>query len=226
MNIQYSTVIIAACLAMFARSRNQSPLREDHLIPVSFARYADSGSYVMPAYCDSLIDSKSPPDVWMLAEPAFWAEYALVIRASLPTEPTLPGKQYRVEYNFADPPVWSASDSTYPIRIGRMAALLPDSVALRLIAIWRSVVRETRKEKETSIGADGVTYIFFAEPNLLGQIWSPESGTMKKMVDSSDLLVEYVKGSPSEQSETLNQLLNLLEKIEARRIDSSGVNGN
>lgn len=160
------------------------------------------------------------PSIWMVVEPSFRPEYAMILREVVSEDST--ETFFELEYAVATEPIWNYDehedgtlepDPRRNANVERKTARLDQEVARDVIGSWEIVLKQTRYAEKDWGGCDGVTYKFYASPDIFGQTWSPDSGVPKMIVECGELLVRYATSGDSEQNDLLDQISKLSAEL-------------
>ena len=179
----------------------------NHLEPIT---PFDSDGYYQAVF-DSLI-GKEPSVLWMICEPSFKPEFAVVLRkVPAKTASTTPvGSEKKQEWYLeevsAARQIWHYKE--YPanytgtieldllknVKVDRKRLKIDESVADTLEEAWTSVTRKTRPNNGNYLGTDGVTYLFYSDGHY-GGTWCPEVGLPAALVDLSNCLIKLLNSA-------------------------------
>jgi hypothetical protein len=91
-----------------------------------------------------------------------------------------------------------------------LSCRIPEDLGVLLSEIWSEALYQVRYPRRRSRGLDGVMYRFgtFKEGigHMRGEIWSPKSGTPRKLVDISDTLIQYCHTNEAARNELLGAI--------------------
>lgn len=205
-------LLIAATCALAGDTPN-------HLEPIKPHAYTQFLNEYYELVFTKLVGDCSP-SIWMIVEPSFSPEYALILRKVLSDDST--ESYFQLEYSAVNEPIWNYDkneDGTLELSpkrdaiVERKTARLDQKIARDVIDTWEIVLKQTRYAEKEWIGLDGVTYKFFAHPEFFGQTWSPESGTPKMMVECGELLIRFVTSDLADQRDLLGRISELTAKL-------------
>ena len=145
----------------------------------------------------------------------FGSEYSINIfeKTSASGETT-----YRIEYAIASRLIWQTipfatgknSLKAYnAIKVKRVAAELPTSLAQKIIQVWESGTKATRYDNQHH-GLDGVSYDFAFERLYYGTAWCPERGYPRFLRDIGEELVLFVQATSTNRQQHLARINRLI----------------
>jgi len=161
------------------------------------------------------------PEAWMIARPSFRSEYAIVLRKTPTGDSSEP--HYTLEYAIAQQPIWNDRkaeggqlevDLRRNVTVDRQIVNQDPATTEKLLSTWRAVIEQTAYGDNECMGLDGETYDFYVHFDLFGGTWSPKTEVPRLMVESGQLLIEYVTATKVEEREKItDRLRRLLDKL-------------
>lgn len=148
----------------------------------------------------SLIGKGWWPSLWMIEEPSFSREYAVVVWQTVDYDPNdnrpphwreIKRKQWVVEYVAPKEKIWKwkhvgdgrESLDIKPTKdVERHRIPITDDLAKAVQEAWLSTLQLTRYGENRWMGLDGTT-LEFCSGGLFGQTWSPDTGLPAMLAD-------------------------------------------
>jgi hypothetical protein len=174
-----TNLILLSILSFASTAFGQRP---NHLVPIP--AYEPDG--YDQAVFHALIGG-GLPELWMVCEPSFSPEYALILRSEAldPKAANRRGGEKRkwiLEVATATKQIWHKKedrpgvlelDLLRDVPVDRKRIEIDEPLAKALKAAWDAVLRLTRYPDEDQTPLGGVMYQFYAHYNRFGQTWTP-----------------------------------------------------
>ena len=158
----------------------------------------------------------------MVVRPSFRPEYTVKM---LPyhSEELAPADRYpkvHLEYSVVDKNIWYAGpgmNHDHPqqdVAVTTITVEFPQTVAERVLKVWRRMLLRTRWEEGFDLGNDGTTY-FFALGGMCGETWSPQKRQSPKLlVELGHSLIDYCKANPLDREAAQRAILEKADALE------------
>ncbi len=168
--------------------------------------------------------------LWMVAQPSFSPEYAVVLKqteyeqdsAAPLTNRQAKRRQWVIEYAVAEEKIWQSREiggglSEPDIKptedVSRHQVVVTRDFAMKIRDAWLGVLKLTKHPHKPSLGIDGITFLFYCHCNFVGEIWTPRIGLPAELFELGRKLGEVARSGESDREVLKEQCLDLAASI-------------
>lgn len=193
-NSIFKFIVVSFLAIPFVQAQNPN-----HLVPLDEDREIFEEYYLPQMNPESF-------EVGMVCQPSFRGSYGIFILKGEVVDPRF--ESYKLLAR-GDLPPKKLSDQFMDTTV-RVA--FSSLVAQEVIQTWKSAIDLTTWDFDYFAGVDGATYYFATGDSANGQIWSPDIGIPKLLVDCSENLVKYALARAKDRAEIEANILQLCKE--------------